>query len=82
MEDATEFLMVRAWTGDAYGGITDTGTVMPITTGYYCRNHMAEKLDSLTRRYRSGSRDDDNNNTSTGTGPDVNLAATSPKRSC
>jgi hypothetical protein len=36
----------------------------------------------LTRRYRSGSRDDDNNNTSTGTAPDVNLAATSPKRSC
>jgi hypothetical protein len=50
--DASEFLMVRSWTGDTYGRVTEGGNVMPITTGYYCRDHMADYLRSLVDRYR------------------------------
>jgi hypothetical protein len=78
-EAGTELLILRAWTGTRYGGTNETGgTHFPVTSGYYCRDHMAKKLGSLAKRYGSGSRD---NNTSTGTGADVNLAATTPKHS-
>jgi hypothetical protein len=77
-EAGTEFLVIKSWSDNRYGGKDERSIHNPVSSGYYCRNHMAEKLDSLTRRYRSGSRD---NNTSTGTGPDVNLAATTPKHS-
>ena len=75
-EPGTEFLIVKSWTGVQYGGKNETGgTRSPVTSGYYCRNHMAEKLESLTRRYRTGGR----SSSDTGTAPDVNLAATTPQ---
>jgi hypothetical protein len=76
----TELLITKSWTGVQYGGKNETGgTRSPVTSGYYCRNHIAEKLESLAKRYRSGSS---GGNTSAGTAapPDVNLAATTPKR--
>ena len=73
----TEFLILKLWTGVQYGGKNETGgTQSPVTSGYCCRDHMAEKLGSLTRRYRPSS--------SSGNGgtaaADVNLAATTPRQ--
>ncbi len=71
----TEFLTIKSWAFNRYGGkedeTTDTSTNQLVTSGYYCKNHMAEKLESLTRRYRSSS--------DTGT-TNVNLAATTPRK--
>ena len=76
----TEFLVVKSWTGVQYGRNNETGgTQSPVTSGYYCRHHMAKKLQSLTRRYRSDSIRSGNNN-STGTAPDITLAATTPRQ--
>jgi hypothetical protein len=69
----TEFLIVKSWTGSKDGG-KESKTNHPVTSGYYCKNHMAEKLESLTRRYRSGGTSGDAD-----TPPDVNLAATTPQ---
>jgi hypothetical protein len=54
----TELLIVKSWTGSKYGG-KESKTNHPVTSGYYCKNHMAEKLESLTRRYRSGGSSSD-----------------------
>ena len=70
----TELLIMKSWTGSKYGG-KESKTNHPVTSGYYCKNHMAEKLESLTRRYRSGG----GNSSDAGTAPDVNLAATTPQ---
>ena len=69
----TELLIVKSWTGSKDGG-KESKTNHPVTSGYYCKNHMAEKLESLTRRYRSGGSSSD-----VDTAPDVNLAATTPQ---
>jgi hypothetical protein len=68
----TELLIMKSWTGVRYGG-KESQTNCPVTSGYYCKSHMAGKLESLTRRYRSSSSD-------TGTSADVNLAATTPRQ--
>ncbi len=70
----TEFLIIKSWALNQYGGGKGetTGTHHPVVSGYYCRNHMAEKLESLTRRYKPSS--------DSGTAADVNLAATSPRQ--
>ena len=70
----TEFLIIKSWALNRYGGKdekTDITTNQLVTSGYYCKNHMAEKLESLTRRYRPSS--------DTGT-TNVNLAATTPRQ--
>ena len=70
----TEFLIIKPWALNRYGGKdekTDITTNQLVTGGYYCKNHMAEKLESLTRRYRPSS--------DTGT-TNVNLAATTPRQ--
>ena len=70
----TEFLIIKSWALKRYGGKdekTDTTTNQLVTSGYYCKNHMAEKLESLTRRYRPSS--------DTGT-TNVNIAATTPRQ--
>jgi hypothetical protein len=69
----TELLIMKSWTGSKYGA-KESQTNHPVTSGYYCKNHMHEKLESLARRYRSSSSDDDG-----GTASDVNLAATTPQ---
>lgn len=69
----TEFLTIKSWAFNRYGGKdekTDT-TNQLVTSGYYCKNHMAEKLESLTRRYRPSSDSGTTN---------VNLAATTPRQ--
>ena len=70
----TELLIMKSWTGSKYGG-KESQTNHPVTSGHYCKNHMAEKLESLTRRYRSNS----STGSDAGTSPDVNLAATTPQ---
>lgn len=71
----TEFLIIKSWALNRYGGKDEktdtTATNQLVTSGYYCKNHMAEKLESLTRRYRPSS--------DTGT-TNVNLAATTPRQ--
>jgi hypothetical protein len=68
----TEFLIIKSWALNRYGGKDEkTGTHQFVTSGYYCKNHMAEKLESLTRRYRPSN--------DTGT-TNVNLAATTPRQ--
>jgi hypothetical protein len=52
-EAGTEFLIVKSWTDNRYGAGDEKSTHHPVATGYYCMNHMAEKLESLTRRYRT-----------------------------
>ncbi len=68
----TELLIMKSWTGGKYGG-KESQTNHPVTSGYYCKDHVAKKLKSLARRYGSGSGRSD-----AGTA-DINLAATSPK---
>ncbi len=70
----TEFLIVKSWTGSKYEG-KESKTNRPVTSGYYCKNHMAEKLESLTRRYRAGG----SSSSDAGAAPDVNLSATTPQ---
>lgn len=70
----TEFLIIKSWALNRYGGKdekTDT-TNQLVTSGYYCKNHMAEKLESLTRRYRPSS--------DTAGTTNMNLAATTPRQ--
>ena len=70
----TEFLIIKSWAPKRYGGKdekTDTTTNQLVTSGYYCKNHMAEKLESLIRRYRPSSDTETTN---------VNLAATTPRQ--
>jgi hypothetical protein len=69
----TELLIMKSWSGGKYGG-KESQTDHPVASGYYCKNHMAEKLESLSRRYRSGGTSGDAD-----TAPDVNLAATTPQ---
>jgi hypothetical protein len=64
---------MKSWTGSKYGG-KESQTNHPVTSRYYCKNHMAEKLESLTRRYRTLETSSDAD-----TAPDVNLAATTPQ---
>jgi hypothetical protein len=75
----TELLITKSWTGTRYGG-KENRDRFPVISGYYCKDHMANKLESLAKRYGSASSGD-NTNTNTGTAapPDVNLAATTPK---
>jgi hypothetical protein len=70
----TELLKMKSWTGSKYGG-KESQTNHPVSSGYYCKDHMAEKLESLIRRYRS----DRSSSSKADTGPDVNLAATTPQ---
>ncbi len=72
----TELLIMKSWIGSKYGG-DESQTNHPVIGGYYCRNHMADKLESLTRRYRSSSSNSGNGAGSTA--PDVNLIATTPR---
>ncbi len=70
----TELLILKSWTGSKYGG-KESQTNHPVSSGYYCKNHLAEKLESLTKRYSiSGTSSDAD------TATDVNLAATAPQR--
>ncbi len=73
---ATELLIMKSWTGNKYGG-NESQTNPPVTSGYYCKSHMAKKLKSLTRRYRPRNTDDGRTFPAT---DGVNLAATSPKQ--
>jgi hypothetical protein len=52
-EAGTEFLIVKSWAENRYGAGDERSTHHPVASGYYCMNHMAEKLESLTRRYRT-----------------------------
>ena len=70
----TELLIMKSWTGSRYGG-KEGQTNRPVTSCYYCKNHIVEKLESVTRRYRSGG----SSSSDAGTAPDVNLAATTPQ---
>jgi hypothetical protein len=72
VQAGTEFLMIKSRALNRYrrkDKTTDTNHL--VTSGYYCKNHMAEKLESLTRRYKPSS--------DTGT-TNVNLAATTPRQ--
>jgi hypothetical protein len=72
----TELLITKSWTGVQYGG-KENKTNCPVTSGYYCKNHIAKKLELLlAKRYRS----DSSGNNSTGTADNVNLAATTPRQ--
>jgi hypothetical protein len=53
VEAGTEFLIVKSWADNRYGGGDERSTHHPVVSGYYCMNHMGEKLESLTRRYRT-----------------------------
>jgi hypothetical protein len=76
----TELLIIKSWTGAQYGG-KESQTNYPITSGYYCKNHMARKLRMLAKRYVSDSSSGGGgNNGNTGTAADVNLAATTPRQ--
>ena len=55
-EAGKHLLILKQWTGTQYGGKTDTGTQFPVISAYYCRNHLAKKLELLANRY--GSNDD------------------------
>ena len=70
----TELLILKSWTGSKYGGKESQTNHHPVTSGYYCKSHMAEKLESLTRRYRTRETSSDAD-----AAPDVNLAATTPQ---
>ncbi len=72
----TELLIIKSWSGSKYGG-KESQTNLPVASGYYCKNHMAEKLESLTRRYRSSGSGGSSSDVDTA--PDVNLAATTPQ---
>jgi hypothetical protein len=72
----TELLIMKSWTGSKYGGKESPSNNHPVASGYYCKNHMAVKLESLIRRYRSGGS---SSSSDAGTAPDVNLAATTPQ---
>ena len=52
-ETGTEFLIVKSLADNRYGGGDERSTHHPVASGYYCMNHMGEKLESLTRRYRT-----------------------------
>ncbi len=69
----TEGLIMKSWSGSKYGG-NERQTDHPVASGYYYKNHMVEKLESLTRRYRPGGTSGDAD-----TAPHVNLAATTPQ---
>ena len=71
----TELLITKSWTGVQYGGKENKNNC-PVTSGYYCKNHIAKKLELLAKRYES----DSSGNNSTGTADNVNLAATTPRR--
>jgi hypothetical protein len=53
IEAGKHLLILKEWTGTQYGGKTETGTQFPVTSAYYCRNHMARKLELLANRYAS-----------------------------
>ena len=56
-EAGKHLLILKEWTGpNQYGGKTETGTQFPVTSAYYCRKHLARKLELLANRY--GSNDD------------------------
>jgi hypothetical protein len=76
VDPGTEFLVIKSWSNNRYGGKDQQDRHRLVTSGYYCENHMAEKLESLTRRYRPSS----STKTTTTTTADMNLAATSPKK--
>ncbi len=59
-EAGMHHLVLKEWIGTRYGGHNNTGTQFPVTRVYYCRNHMAKKLELLANRYGS---DDDNDGT-------------------
>jgi hypothetical protein len=52
-EAGKHLLILKEWTGTRYGGKTETGTQFPVTSAYYCRNHMARKLELLASLYGS-----------------------------
>ncbi len=70
----TDLLIMKSWTGSKYGG-KDSKTNYPIASGYYCKDHLAKKLESLAKRYGS-----DSSRSDAGTTAGINLAATSPKK--
>jgi hypothetical protein len=53
VEKLESTLILKEWTGTQYGGKTETGTRFPVTSAYYCRNHLAKKLELLANRYVS-----------------------------
>jgi hypothetical protein len=55
-EAGKHLLILKEWTGTQYGVKTEIGTQFPVTSTYYCRNHMARKLELLANR--CGSNDD------------------------
>jgi hypothetical protein len=57
-EAGKHLLILKEWTGARYGGKTETGTKVPVASAYYCRNHMAKKLELLASRYGSDHDDD------------------------
>jgi hypothetical protein len=59
-EAGKHLLILKEWTGTQYGGKTETGTLFPVIGAYYCRNHLAKKLELLAKRYVSN---DDYNET-------------------
>ena len=56
-EAGKHLLILKEWTGTQYGGKAETGTQFPVTSAYYCRNHLAKKLELPANRY--GLNDDD-----------------------
>ncbi len=74
----TELLIMKSQTGGKYGREQESQSNHSVISGYYCKNHMAEKLESLTKRYRS-SNTKGSNSTGGSSAPDVNLAATTPR---
>lgn len=76
-------MTIKPWTASRYGGKDETtGTHQLVASGYYCKHHMAEKLESLTRGYRLGVSSSSHRDYigNTGTAEDINLAATGPKK--